>query len=228
MKWALQPALLAFGLSAALDARADCTSPHHVASCIDADTFFPHAGPGPFFFTPAVAAPPGEQMSFGIVSTYLRRPIVLAVPGAAPEPSKLDAVGELVDTTFLFALGISDHAAIEVALPTTTYRTGAGVSALTSQHASALPATGLRDLRVGAAYELLPPGDGRLGLASRLELSLPTGDEASFAGDASFMGLPQLRRRARIGHLARRGGARRATAQARQSRRQPRSDRSSS
>jgi hypothetical protein len=54
----------------------------------------------------------------------------------------------------------------------------------------------MRDARLGAAFAVLPrarsfPGDD-YGLTARFELALPTGDESSFAGDRSFVGIPSL------------------------------------
>jgi OmpA-OmpF porin, OOP family len=189
MKRVLLGAFALVALSAA-NARADCASPHHLSTCIDADTFWPHASAGPFSFVGGTGTVGPGLMAFGLVTTYLHHPLMLALPTASPEPTEVAAVGDLVDTTFLWSLGLSDRAELELSLPTTTYRTGTGVSALVSQQASPLPRTGLRDLRVGAAYTLVPKADGHLGLASRLEVGVPTGDEASFAGDRSLVAIP--------------------------------------
>jgi hypothetical protein len=53
----------------------------------------------------------------------------------------------------------------------------------------------LRDIRIGSAFAVLPPpppGARGLSLSTRLELGLPTGDESSFNGDRTVVGIPTV------------------------------------
>ena len=86
---------------------------------------------------------------------------------------------------------IDRFARINLALPFTTYRTGTGLSAIASQHSTPLSFTALRDTRIGVTLALLPRARA-LQLASRWELSVPTGDASAFAGDRSFVGVPSF------------------------------------
>ena len=186
---------LTIGLGAP-HAGADCTPASHLSTCIDADTFWPHAGPATFAFIGGTDTTAPGQIGLGLVTTYLGRPVVLQIPSSDLAGNEIDAVHHLVDATFLWSYGLTGRAELTVALSTTAYRTGSGVSSLASQSPEALARTALRDSRVGAAYALL----GRLpdrrtdpfGLKARLELSLPTGDESSFAGDRSVVEIPSF------------------------------------
>jgi OmpA-OmpF porin, OOP family len=185
--------IVAAGLSAAR-AEADCTPRSHLSTCIDIDTFWPHAGPSTFAFIGSTDVTAPGRVGLGMVTTYLRRPIVFRVPSADPAGNEIAAVDHVVDSTFLWSYGIAERAELTAALSTTSYQTGTGVSALAEQDAKALPHTALRDARLGASYALLPSrtdrASARFGVAARFQISLPTGDEQSFAGDRSAVGIP--------------------------------------
>jgi hypothetical protein len=183
--------ILAIGFSAA-HVRADCTPSSVLSTCIDADTFWPHAGPQAFAFVGGSDVTARGQVGAGLVTTYLRRPIVLSVPSADPTGNEIDAVDHVLDSTFLWSYGIASHAEVFATLSATSYRTGTGVSSLTSQTPQRMPRTVLRDTRLGASYAIAPRTSGPFGVAARLEFALPTGDELSFAGDRSVVGVPSL------------------------------------
>jgi hypothetical protein len=177
-------------------ARADCASKSGLSTCIEADTFWPHAGSAYFNFVGGTRTTAPGRVGFGMVTTYLARPIVLIVPTADPNGAEVNAVGHLWDNTFLFSLGLLDRLEATVAIPVALYRVGTGVSSLTSQKAEEISRGAMRDTRIGAAYTVLaqrqaPEADG-FGLTARLQLALPTGDESSFAGDRSVVAIPSV------------------------------------
>lgn len=193
-------ALFALGAAAVATvapARADCDPETHLSTCFDADTFWPHAGPGYFNFVGGTETTPTNTVGFGFFSTYLARPIVLLVPSVAPEGAEVLAIDHLWDATLVFSLGLLDRLEANVALPVAVYRTGTGLSTLTSQGSQEVARGAMRDVRAGAAYRLL--GGPPYGMAARLELSLPTGAESSFAGDRSVVVAPTLAGEARSG-----------------------------
>jgi len=187
-------ALVAFGMilwGSPSSARAACDP--GLSTCIDADTFWPHAGPGYFSNVGGTAVTPRGAFGFGWITTYLARPIVLLVPSTQPSGTEVTAVTYRLDTTFLFSYGLTDRIEATLAVPVALYQTGTGISALTSQSSRAIDRTAMRDVRAGAAFALLvPPPRGGFGLASRLELALPTGDESSFNGDRTAVMLPSF------------------------------------
>lgn len=183
-------------LTWAAPAGADCVPRTHLSTCVDADTLWPHAGPAYFGFVGGVDTTAAGQAGFAVVTTYATRPIILVVPTTQPTGTEVAAVDDLWDATFLFSLGLTDRLELDAALPVTLGRTGTGVSALTSQTPSSLSLTTMRDARLGATFRLAPrarefPGEA-FGVAARFELGLPTGDETSFAGDRSFVGVPSF------------------------------------
>jgi hypothetical protein len=178
-------------------ARADCADDAHLSTCFDADTFLPHAGPGTFTFIGGSATTPPGAFTLGLFATYLSQPVVLVVPSADPKGAEAVAVDRLADATLLFSFGLSGKLDVAVALPVVVARTGVGVSPLTSQASAPLAHSALRDLRVGAGYRLAGSSYGVLcpdpfGLAARFDLALPTGDENSFAGEASAVAIPSV------------------------------------
>jgi hypothetical protein len=185
-------ALAAFGmilLGSPFAARAACDP--GLSTCIDADTFWPHAGPAYFTVAGGTAVTPRGSFGFGWVTTYLARPVVLLVPSSQPNGTEVAAVDRRLDTTFLFSYGLADRIEATVAIPVALYQTGTGISALTSQASRSIDRTALRDVRAGAAFSLMaPPPSGGFSLASRLELALPTGAESSFNGDRTAVMIP--------------------------------------
>jgi hypothetical protein len=183
-------------LTFALDARADCIRQSHLSTCIDADTLWPHPGPAYFGFVGGTDTTAAGQAGFGVVTSYAARPLVLMVPSTEPNGTEIPAVDDLWDMSFLLSFGLTDRLELGAALPVTLGRSGTGVSALTSQTPSAIARTTMRDIRVGATFGLTPratdyPGN-TFAVVSRFELSLPTGDETSFAGDRSLVGVPSF------------------------------------
>jgi OmpA-OmpF porin, OOP family len=172
--------------------RADCSSRSLLSTCLDADTFWPHAGPTTFTFIGGADVTAPGRLGAGLVSTYLRRPIVFEVPSADPAGNQIDAVDHAIDSTFLWSYGLVSRLDISAAVSTVSYRIGTGVSSLADQTTQDLSHTVLRDTRVGASYALLPDASGPLRAAARLEMSVPTGDDRSFAGEASVVGIPAV------------------------------------
>jgi hypothetical protein len=136
-------------------------------------------------------------LGFGLVTSYLTRPVVLLLPSSDPQGSEVVAVRDLVDATPLFSLGLTDRLELDLAVPVALYRSGLGVSPLTSQSSEPIAHTAMRDLRTGATLRLLgrsydPSCNDPLAMAARLELALPTGAHDSFAGDAAVVASPSL------------------------------------
>jgi hypothetical protein len=182
------------GLSTPRSVHAECRR-IGLSTCFDADTFLPHAGASSFVFVGATETTAVGQLGFGIVATYLTRPVVLAVPTSYPGGTEVRAVDQLWDTAFLGSFGLAPRLEINLALPFVVYRTGTGVSSLTSQSSRPLPRTAMRDARGGLAYRILGPSRAApdtLSMAARFELAVPTGDAATLAGESGVVALPSL------------------------------------
>jgi hypothetical protein len=178
-----------------------------VSPCINDDVLWPHAGPGRFESIGSTETMAAGRLGFGLVSSYLSRPVVLHVKTPGGAGSDQSAVDNLVDGTFLWAYGVTDPLEIDLAVPLTFYEDGAGLSPVTGGYG--LNNTATRDVRFGLTYGILPrsslsPARGRaddLGLAVRFEVSAPTGDRSQLAGEPSGAFVPSVSADYRIDRL---------------------------
>jgi OOP family OmpA-OmpF porin len=167
------------------------------STCINSDTLWPHAGLARFVAVGSTETVPQGQIGFGLVTSYLSRPILLHVPTPGPPGSDQNAVDDQVNGTFLWAYGVTDRLELDLALPLTFIQSGAGISPITG--GDGLKDTAVRDLRFGAAFAILPhtrvAPDARpeaFGLAARIEVSAPTGDTDQFASDGAGVIVPSV------------------------------------
>jgi OOP family OmpA-OmpF porin len=209
----MRPRIAAFAFTCALSwsarsvsARADeCAGP--VSPCINDDTLWPHAGPATFASVGSTDILAAGQLGFGLVTSYLSRPIVIQVPAPGAGGSSQYAVNDQVNGTFLWSYGASDRLELDLALPLTFGQGGTGLQPITG--GADLHDTAERDLRFGLAYALVPhlridpdvSGEsvaGRpvrpntFGLVARFEVSAPTGDHDQFASDGAAVFVPSV------------------------------------
>ncbi len=206
------PPALVLGVSAALavstvgaNARAtDCGAPL-LSTCIDSDNLWPHAGSAHFLSVGATDTVEGGQVGFGLVTTYLSRPITITAATPGPGGSLDYVIDNQVTTTFLWSYGMTDRLELDLVLPVTLGQSGTGTGPITgAAPENALSNTATRDLRFGFAYALLKRdpvdpyapdavrkdrGDG-FGLAARFEVSAPTGDSGEFATNGTAVWMP--------------------------------------
>lgn len=214
LRTALVGVAFACGVAPALCARpaaaTDCSGV--LSPCIDDDTLWPHAGPARFTAVGSTETVGRGRLGFGLVSTYLSRPIVLHVASPGGGGSDQYAVDNLVNGTFLWAYGVSDRLELDLALPITYYQQGTGLAPITGGYG--LNDTATRDLRFGFAYALVGPSTGSPGaprdadgftLAGRLEVSAPTGDRSQFAAEGWGALVPSVAANYRAGRVF--GGA---------------------
>jgi hypothetical protein len=191
--------------TAALPAQAtDCAPPTGISPCVNAQTLWLAPGQSRFvgIASPHTVAP--GAASIGMATSFMHRPIVLAAPSPDPEGREVVAVGDVVDASILFGLGLTSRVELTVATPMALRQSGAGAEGATSQRAAPLTRTAARDPRVGAGYALVDaasplPG---FGAKARLELALPLGDEGNFAGEPSPVLAPTLALGFRSGRLS--------------------------
>jgi OOP family OmpA-OmpF porin len=115
---------------------------------------------------------------------YAHEPVALTIFGIAQKP-----VAHLVGADLVAGLGIGSRVAVGVDLPAFVWQDGSTVVPPTvlAHGTAALPASGLGDLSLRAKVTIV--SDDRVGthvgfgLASLGDVTLPTGDKASFMGD---------------------------------------------
>ncbi len=183
-------------------ASADCNTPI-TSPCVDSDTFWPHAGPSQFMSVGGTETVAADRIAFGLVGSYLSRPIVLHVPSPGAEGSDRPAIDNEINATFLFAYGLTDRFELDLAVPVTIFQDGAGVSPLLGCGGTVscnVPATATRDMRFGATYTFLSRPKKHpwrhdasgFGLAARFEMAAPTGDDNAFAAERAAVFVPSL------------------------------------
>jgi OOP family OmpA-OmpF porin len=200
---ALAAASAAFALGER-DARATDCSGTLASTCINDDTLWPHAGASRFVGFGGTETVASGAIAFGLVTTYLSRPIVIHTPSPGPGGTDQYAINDQVNGNFLWAYGVTDRLELDVILPITFGQGGTGVIPITG--GTGLQDTAMRDLRLGIAYAIVPrlrvapdlPEDSILarrsafGLTARMEVSAPTGDRAQFAGERSAVLVPSV------------------------------------
>ncbi|WP_437752907.1 OmpA family protein [Sorangium sp. So ce1389] len=204
------PLLVASGVFMAVSLPApvragECAPANGLSGCIDADNLWPHAGAGPFFAVGSTATAPGARASFGLVASYLSRPVGLRVASPDPDGTIVHLLDNMLDATFLWSLGLTDRLEVTIAAPVTLYQDGSGFSDVLGTTDVELQRSVLRDTRLGAAFAILPPPpqgspDG-FSLAARLELGLPTGDETVFASAGTVTFAPSAAAAYQLGKL---------------------------
>jgi OmpA-OmpF porin, OOP family len=185
-------------------ARADCTPSTTLSACIDSDNLWPHAGAGPFLSIGSPVTVPAGEVSFGIVTSYLSRPIGLRVASPNPDGTVVYLIDNVVDSTFLWSFGVTDRMELTLAAPVTFYQDGAGLGDVTGSGA-ALVRSAIRDARAGVTWAVLPrPRAGSQdgwALTSRLEFAVPTATADAFAGGSTMTAVPTVTLTRRIGRL---------------------------
>src|SRR5271166_1240826 len=131
---------------------ADCSG--IASTCINDDTLWPHPGPARFVAVGSTQTVAAGQLGFGLVATYLSRPIRLDVKSPGGAGSEQDVIGDQGNGTFLWSYGVTDRLELDLAVPITFGQGGTGIAPITGGYG--LKDTALRDLRFGFAYALLP------------------------------------------------------------------------
>ncbi len=159
---------------------------------IDVQNFRPAPGPGNYLGVQGSDVAPHLQIGFNLDFNFQYKPLVFE----APDGSTSDAVKYQATFDFIFALGFFDILQIGVALPVVVAQDGTGLADLAGT--SKLSTTAIRDLRLYLKGRLLGGGkfggeskDGP-GLALSLGMSVPTGNDESFAGDRNVTVDPLL------------------------------------
>jgi OmpA-OmpF porin, OOP family len=205
--FAVAAALFASSSSWAPPARADACGPPLLSTCINDDNFWPHAGPSQFLAVGGTDTVARGQVAFGLVTSYLSRPISFHVAAPGPPGSTAYAINDQVNGTFLWGFGVTNRLEVDAMFPISFVQTGAGTSAITGANPqTSLQETGIRDLRFGLAYAIVPRAridplatpDGAsaaghlFAVTARFEMSAPTGDEYQFGSDGTAVWIPSV------------------------------------
>jgi hypothetical protein len=175
-------------------AATDCSGV--LSPCINDDTLWPKAGPQRFVAVGSTTTVESQRLGFGLVTSYLSRPVVIQVRAPGGPGTSQYAVNDQVNGTFLWAYGVSEELELDFVLPVTFAQSGEGLAPITG--GNGLKDTAVRDLRFGFAYRLLPvargdkPWPDGWSLLGRFDVSAPSGDRSQFAGESAAVFVPAL------------------------------------
>jgi hypothetical protein len=179
------------------------------------DTLWPHAGSSRFVAVGSTETVSTGQIGFGLLTSYVSRPVVLRIPSPGPAAggAMQYAVDDQVNGTFLWSYGVTGRLELDLALPLTFGQGGTGLAPVTG--GPGLKDTAVRDMRFGVALVFveharprISAADGSVqasprswGLVGRLEMSAPTGDTSEFAGERSGVFVPSVAADYRLGRF---------------------------
>ena len=194
----LQRALVA-ALALLLTPRAlpatDCTDDTGASPCVDFDTLWMPPGRARFVSIAAAENSAPGRPSVAVASSYLSRPVVLIAPSPDLGGRKIAVVEYACNVSLLSAYALDERFELAAVLPATLAQSGTGVAGITAQTAAPLPDQALRDPRLGMGILLLRmtlPHSTRFALKSRLQVSVPLGQEQHLAGERSFVSAPTV------------------------------------
>ncbi|MCL2777861.1 MAG: hypothetical protein FWD73_07645 [Polyangiaceae bacterium] len=183
----------------------DCNNPL-IGACINSDTYWPNPGPSRFATVAGTETVTPSEIAFGLVASFQSKPITLDIASPGAGGTKTAVVRNQVTGNFLFAYGVTNRLELDLAVPVTFIQSGTGTSSITG--GDNLNDTAVRDVRFGVAYALVPRAriapekavDGSAmgnawpawSLTARFQMSAPTSDLASFAGERTAVFIPSL------------------------------------
>lgn len=180
----------------------ECQPRNGLSTCIAADTAWLYPGDSRWFRLAPTDTIPHGTVSFGLVASYLSRPIGLRIASPDPEGTTVWAVDDVVGATYLLALGLGGRTQIGLTMPTVLYQDGSGTADIVGSE-TFLPRSAAGDLRFGMTTTVVdrdPSADGPT-VAGRFELSLPTGGRTTFTTNGAPVYAPGVGYDHRLGRV---------------------------
>jgi len=180
--WSFLALLLPTAISAAANAQ---TLPS-----IDARTWRPSTDPMAGLVLEPVSTPGGGNWNVGALFSYTHHPLTLrdaTTNNVAFRPVEL-AVGMDV----VASLGIGPRVAVGLSVPTVLYQDGSTNLPPQVHGSGSAPSTAIGDVGVHGKVAIMDNAGGGFGLAALANVTLPTGDKASFLGDGSLTATARL------------------------------------
>jgi len=162
-------------------AQQECQPRDGLSTCIASDNLWTHPGGGRFLSQASTESLPPGATTFGLTPVFLHKPIGLAVSSADPDGTTIYAVENVLATTFLLGVGITDRLSATLAAPVVLYQTGASKADVVGSQ-DTLPRSAMGDVRFGLRFVVVPrePEQEGFGLSARFQLAAPSGQTDGF------------------------------------------------
>ena len=184
----------AFALGIALTPGVAAAQTIGTDTSVDAQTWWPAAGPTDFVGIRSAMVSPSGAVGFGLVAHAMRSPLVLS-PLANPTLHS-NAVDYAITSDFLWSVGVLRRFQISAAIPVVLAQSGDGATAVNAPGAAALGDTALRDLRLEVSWAIVQrerhPDARGFGLRLDLGMAAPFGDDKGFNGSGGFTFAPMI------------------------------------
>lgn len=161
-------------------------------TAIDAQNFWPMAGPAESLVLRSSMVQPSGAVGFGLVANFMRLPLVTTDPASGVQSPSIDYVAT---TDFVWSLGLFKRFQVSVAVPVVVAQSGDGATpVLGGDHR--LGETALRDLRAEISWAIVqrerrPTATG-FGLRLDVGAGFPFGDDQGFQSSGGFTFAPML------------------------------------
>jgi OOP family OmpA-OmpF porin len=197
-------ACAALGTSSAADAQSEACQPRDgFSTCFASDNLWPYAGDSTWVAQAPTQTTGAQTGAFGFHLSYLYRPVGLRVASADPDGTTIYAVEHVLGAAVLAAMGVTDRLQVQLEAPMVLFQDGASKADVVGSD-EFLPRSAVGDFRFGTLFSVVPrarDADG-FGLAARVEMAVPTGNDDAFAGAPSATYAPGVSGDYRLGRFS--------------------------
>jgi OmpA-OmpF porin, OOP family len=177
----------------------DCPSGRYT-SCLDANALWLRPGNSEFVSIAGPALSDRATVDVRTGASLIERPLALELAAPDADGRELGLVERAIDQHLLLAFKLSPRLELGLATSTVLRQKGSGPGAIRSQAGASLPATAVRDPRLGLGLTLLDvPG---VALSLRADVALPFGDRDAYASAGSLTAAPSATGRVEVGRVA--------------------------
>jgi OmpA-OmpF porin, OOP family len=176
----------------------DCPQSRYT-SCLDANALWLRPGNSEFVSIAGPTVGGRATLSVRAGASLIERPLSLHLGAPDAGGRELALVERAIDQHLLLALRVSPELELGLATTTVLRQTGDGPGAIRSQSAASLPATAVRDPRLGLAYTLIDVPGAALSL--RADIALPFGDRDAYASAGALTAAPSATGRVEVGRV---------------------------
>jgi hypothetical protein len=157
---------------------------------IDVRTWRPSTDPNAGLVLEPIQTPGGGNWSVAALVDYTHHPVTLR--GSSTDDVAYRPVELALGMNLVGSIGIGSRAALGLSVPLAIYQTGSAGMPATIHSTGSAPATAIGDVGIHGKATILSNDGGGFGLAALTNITMPTGDRASFLGEGSLTATARL------------------------------------